>query len=345
MKIIRLLPLLVALMFSQVTPGMAQDDAPTDQAGETPEVVQPAAATTAEADVSSDMSSPAQGDAPQNDSAPAATDTQTPVPTDPPVPVDTATPMPIPTDTPTPAPTPPFTSTPTSIAKDVPADTLARQLPFANPGEVVCDLFMDGSDQPQCGPVTFPALVSIQFVNWASQPTSVQVDNRKPDTLSNVTTSTTWDFVSRPGGIGPGTHKITASESVQGQTRNFTLTITVKDAKSPHFLVVPRMVPPGSTARVYLAGFNSNSPQALGIYREKPNCNAFSGSGECYALAHDLGTIVIGGDGTASQSFSIGGNEPRSAYLAVTAGLKISGQDPASALQALGMPWFVVDNP
>jgi hypothetical protein len=272
----------------------------------------------------------------------AALCTPTPIPpTDTPVPAPTDTP--VPTDTPTPLPAQPTaTLTPTSSSRDVPAGTLARQLPFENPGETACDLLIDSADQPSCDPQTFPAVFTIQYSPWSSTvPISVQVDNRTPQTTSNSSS----DFLFVPGGIGPGNHTITASETVQGQAMSAKLRLVAPRPSSPHFLVYPRTVPPGSNAQVWLAGFSPNTELPLGVYRERQDCNAFNGRSECYELAHDLGTIKTGSDGTASKMFSIPKNEPRTAYLVATPNLRIRPQNSLDDIRALGRPWFVVGQP
>jgi len=116
-------------------------------------------------------------------------------------------------------------------------------------------------------------------------------------------------------------------------------------ATSPHFLVYPRTVAPGSNAQVWLAGFPANTDVPLGLYRERFDCNAFAQRSECYELARDLGSVTTAGDGTARRMFSIAANEPRTAYLVVSPGLRITPQNTANALRALGKPWFVVDVP
>jgi hypothetical protein len=224
----------------------------------------------------------------------------------------------------------------------VPGGTLSRQLPFENPGEQSCDLLLDFADQPSCDPQTFPAIFTIQFSPWSNTvPITVQVDSRTPETTSN----SSWDFLSVPGGVGPGTHTITASETIFGSAISSKLQLKVLPASSPHFLVYPRTVAAGSTAQVWLAGFPPNTEIRLGVYRERLDCNAFSQRNECYQLVHDLGTVTTNGNGTARKTFSIAANEPRTAYLVSSPGLKISAGDSFNDLRALGKPWFVVENP
>lgn len=297
---------------------------------------------------------PMDPDMPPPDDAPVCTptpDTSQPsdAPTATPVPVSTDTPSPVPSDTPTAAPTdtptpPPAnpTPSPTSGSKPVPGGTLARQLPFENPGDQSCDIILDSADQPPCDPQTFPAVFTIQFSPFSSSaPITVQVDSRKPQTISAMT----WDVLSVPGGVPTGGHTITASETYFGSPISARLQLRVLPATSPHFLVYPRTVAPGSNAQVWLAGFAANADVPLGLYRERSDCKAFAQRSECYELARDLGTVTTAADGTARRLFSIAPDDQRTAYLIASAGLRISTQNTADALRALGKPWFVVDQP
>ena len=232
------------------------------------------------------------------------------VPTDTPQPVPTDTPQPaVPTDTPTPMPAVPTeTPTPTSGSKDVPVGTLSRQLPFANPGEDECGMELDITDKQSCKPQTFPAVFTLTFTPFSSNADiTIQVDGRKAGTTS----SGTWDFLSVPGGVGADTHTITASETFGGTPLSAKLTVPVEKANSPHFLVYPRVLAPGSPGRIYLAGFPANTTLPLGVYRERQDCNAFGQGNECFELARDLGTIKTNGDGSATRDFSVPANEKR----------------------------------
>ncbi len=107
--------------------------------------------------------------------------TDTPVPTE--IPVPTATP--IPTDTPqpaTPTPVPPLpteTPTPTSESRDVPVGTLSRQLPFANPGEDVCEIDLTTTNLA-CNPQTYGTMSRLRsrrprvMPGWRCRSTTAQ---------------------------------------------------------------------------------------------------------------------------------------------------------------------------
>ena len=193
MKLAAVIATALVLVFGGVfggTIGMAQDEpgsAPvTDQ--EMPPCPPP--------DMASDE--PVDGDAvptctPTDIPADTPVPTDTPVPADTPVPTDTPVPAdtPVPTDTPQPAaatatPTPmpavpTETPTPTSGSRDVPVGTLSRQLPFANPGEDVCQIDLTSGANQACDPQTFPALFKIAFSPVLERcPVTVQVDDGKP---------------------------------------------------------------------------------------------------------------------------------------------------------------------
>ncbi|HEV7665841.1 MAG TPA: hypothetical protein VGQ62_20085 [Chloroflexota bacterium] len=271
--------------------------------------------------------------------APTETPTPEPAPTSTPTP--TPTPEPAATSTPTPEPPQP-TPTPTSGSRNVPAGTLSRQLPFANPGDSSCDILIDSADQPSCEPQTFPAIFNIQFSPWSNTvPITVQVDNRKAATTSAMS----FDVLSVPGGLPSGNHTFMASETIQNKQLSARLRLTVLKATSPHYLVYPRSVPPGTQAQIYLAGFPADTDLPLGIYRERQDCTTFGQGRECFELVHDLGTIKTTSDGTAMRGFTVAVNEPRTAYLVATPDLKVSGSDVATALRTYGRPWFVVGQP
>jgi hypothetical protein len=277
-------------------------------------------------------------DSPPLEAAP--TDTPTPImPTDTPVPAPTDTP--VPTDTPTPLPPQPTaTSTPTSSSRDVPAGTLARQLPFENPGETSCDVFIENTANA-CDPQTFPAVFTLKFVS-STLPIKVQVDNRAPQSTSD----TSVDFLFVPGGMGSGNHTVTASETTgPGTTVSTKLQLSAPKPTSPHLLVYPRAVAPGSNAQVWLAGFPANAELPLGVYRQRQDCTAFAGRSDCYELVHDLGTVKTGSDGSAHKNFSIAANEPATSYLVATPNLRIRPQNSFEDIRALGRPWFVVAQP
>jgi hypothetical protein len=263
----------------------------------------------------------------------------------PPPPVDTAPPPPVevaPTATPTPLPAPTATPTPTSAARTVPAGTLSRQLPFANPGDNFCDILLDSTDQPACPAQTFPAVFSIQVSPWSNTvPVTFQVDNRPPRTTSNIS----FDVLFTPDAIPAGNHTVTVSETIQNQKLSAKLQLHVLKATSPHYLVYPRTVTPGAHAQIYVAGFPPNTEQPLGIYRERQDCNTFGQGNECFELVRELGTLKINSDGMASRDFTVGINDQRTAYLVATPDLKVRGNDVSEALRAYGQPWFVVGQP
>jgi hypothetical protein len=317
-----------------VTPCPPAADIPLDENTD-PEAVFICTPTDAGADMLPPVDTPI--DAPM----PVPTDTPVPAPADTPPP--TETPTPVPTDTPTPMPAiPTETPTPTSGSRDVPVGTLSRQLPFANPGEDECLMDLDTADKQSCKPQTFPAVFTISFNPWSSTaPITIRVDGRKPETTSSIT----WDFLSVPGGLGPDTHTITASETFGGIPLSAKLSVPVQKANSPHFLVYPRVMPPGSRGKIYLAGFPGNTVLPLGVYRERQDCNAFGQGNECFELSRDLGTVKTDADGTVTREFSIPVNEKQTAYLIATTGLQIDPLNVADSLKKLGRPWFVVGQP
>lgn len=280
----------------------------------------------------------------------ASTDTPTPAPTDTPVPTETPVPTatPVPTDTPqpaTPTPVPPLpteTPTPTSESRDVPVGTLSRQLPFANPGEDVCEIDLTTTNLA-CNPQTYPALFKIAFAPSSSDArVAVQVDDgaARPANLDRLGR---WDFLSVPGQSGPGIHMITLAETLSdGGALSGTVKVTVGAANSPHLLVYPRNIRPGSSAKVFLAGFPADTTLPLGVYRERQDCNAFGQGNECYELVRELGTIKTDGAGTATRDFSVAANETPATYLIGTPGLKIDPHNAAETLKTFGRPWFVV---
>ncbi len=63
-------------------------------------------------------------------------------------------------------------------------------------------------------------------------------------------------FSSAPGQSGPGIHMITLAETLSdGGALSGTVKVSVGAANSPHLLVYPRNIRPGSSAKVFLAGF------------------------------------------------------------------------------------------
>jgi hypothetical protein len=276
----------------------------------------------------------------------------------PPAELPTATPTPPPTPTSTPTPEPPtatptleaptLTPTATSASKTVPVGTLSRQLPFANPGDPLqCNVTFDGK-LSGCRAQPFPAVFRLDVGEWTTETVDIQVDGRKVATTSN----SLWDFVSEPGGMGPGKYAVKITETA-GLKRSVTVELVVSRATSPHILVYPRRVVAGATVRVALAGFPANSDIPVGLYRQLDPCKAFANSGDpsqCFDLARDLGTMHTNSDGVASRSVSLAANAVSAnvgsaAFLVGAPGLRIRAQNTAEDLRALGLPWFVVDAP
>jgi hypothetical protein len=281
----------------------------------------------------------------------APTDTPTPVPADTPTPTN----MPLPTSTAAPSPTPQPeateaptpTPTATSGARVAPPAALANQLPFENPGDALpCSLTFEGK-QSGCKPQQFPTLFRIDLGDWTSNPVDVQVDGKKvPGPKDSLV-----DFVSEPGGYGPGTHKVTVTDTVTKQSA--TLQLEVQRASSPHILVYPRRPVAGSNVKVSLGGFMPNADVPLGMYREQNPCKSYPDSGrpnECFALLRDLGTTQTNADGSASRSVTIPANavsadQGSATFLISSPGLRIRPQNTANDLRGLGLPWFVVTSP
>ncbi|MGI9145381.1 MAG: hypothetical protein ACR2IK_02340, partial [Chloroflexota bacterium] len=328
---------------------MAQDDpgtaAPTDQ--ELPPAPCPVPLDARPSDdVLDDNAAPTCTPTPDSGPSDAPTDaptsapTATPAPTDVPRPTDTPQPA-APTDTQTPVPTVATeTPIPTSGSKEPPVGTLSRQLPFANPTNDECDFDLSIPDPQACDGVPFPAALKISFSPYASNaPITVQVDDRKPEMVK----SSTWDFLSVPGGVGPGTHTITASETIAGTPLSAKLSVQVQKATSPHLLVFPRHLAAGHAGKIFLAGFPPETVFPLGVYRERQDCDAYGQGNECFELSRELGTIKTNADGTIVRDFSVPANEKPTAYLISTPGLNIDSKNVANSLKALGRPWFVVN--